>query len=336
VADSTGVAVAAASEVEVESEEEVVVVVRRSQGASITRLRSAIQASLSKRRHQAVDCSVPWYLRWSPLRAAIIAVCFFASRLMKTRFVIALIAGSLIATGLYGQDPKPLTVRETVDSLVAKNTEAKGGAEALRSVQTLRLQGKMIVNQGRLQLVYLQYKKRPGETRAEFSLQGMTQVVAFDGTQGWKISPFGGRKDPEKMSADDTKSLMEDAEIEGPLVDWKAKGSTVEYLGTEDVDGTAAHKLKVVRKNGDVNFVYLDPDHFLEIRIVSQRIEQGAQIEVETDLGDYEKIGGVFIPFSIEAGDKGSQDKQKIVLEKGEANVPVDEALFKFPTTPSK
>src|SRR3982075_2963862 len=138
------------------------------------------------------------------------------------------------------------------------------------------------------------------------------------------------------MSADDTKSLMEDAEIEGPLVDWKTKGSTVEYLGIEDVDGTPAHKLKVVRKNGDVNFVYLDPDHFLEIRIVSQRTEQGAQVEVETDLGDYEKIGGVFIPFLIEAGDKASQDKQKVMLEKGEANVPVDDVLFKFPTSPSK
>ena len=256
---------------------------------------------------------------------------------MKTRFAIALTAGSLVATTLYGQDPKPLTVHETVDSLVAKNTEAKGGIEALNSVKTLRLQGKMIVNQGRLQLVYVQFKKRPGTLREEVSLQGMTRVLAFDGTEGWKISPFGGRKDPEKMSADDTKSLMEDAEIEGPLVDWKAKGSTVEYLGTEDVDGTQAHKLKVVRKNGDVNLVYLDPDHFLEIRIISQRTEQGAQIEVETDLGDYEKIGGVFIPFSIEAGDKGSQNKQKVVLEKAEANVPVDDTLFKFPTTtPSK
>src|SRR5207237_6693383 len=96
-------------------------------------------------------------------------------------------------------------------------------------------------------------------------------------------------------------------------------------------------ELNVVRKNGDVNFRYLDPDHFPEIRIVAQRTEQGAQIEVETDLGDYEKIGGVFIPFSIEAGDKGSQNKQKVVLEKAEANVPVDDTLFKFPTTtPSK
>ena len=85
----------------------------------------------------------------------------------------------------------------------------------------------------------------------------------------------------------------------------RRKGSTVDYLGTEDVDGTLAHKLKVVRTNGDVSYVYLDPDHFLEIRILTQRVVQGAQVEIETDLGDYEKIGGVFIPFSIEAGPQG-------------------------------
>jgi hypothetical protein len=172
--------------------------------------------------------------------------------------------------------------------------------------------------------------------RTELTLQGMTVIQAYDGKEGWKVSPFQGRKDPEKMSADDTKSLIEDAEIDGPLVDWKAKGSTVEYIGTEDVDGTMAHKLKVVRKNGDVNFVYLDPDHFLEIRVLTQRVEQGAQVEVETDLGDYEKINGVFIPFSEEAGRKGSPDKQKIIIEKAEPNVPVDDAVFHFPATASK
>ena len=138
------------------------------------------------------------------------------------------------------------------------------------------------------------------------------------------------------MSVDDAKSLVEDAEIEGPLVDWEAKGSTVEYLGPEDVDGTLAHKLKVIRSNGDVSYVYLDPDHFLEIRILTQRIEQGAQVEVETDLGDYEKIAGVFFPFAIETGSKGSSDKQKIILEKAEANVPIDAAEFKFPPAASK
>jgi hypothetical protein len=251
---------------------------------------------------------------------------------MKRLIALLLVPTSLLAPALNAQELRPLTV----DALVAKNIEAKGGIDALRAVRSVRFTGKMLVNQGQLEFTYTQTKERPGRVRAEATLQGMTRVQAYDGAEGWKISPFGGRKDPEKMSVDDAKSLVEDAEIDGPLVDWEAKGSTVEYLGPEDVDGTLAHKLKVVRKNGDVSYVYLDPDYFLEIRILTQRLEQGAEVEVETDLGDYEKIAGVFFPFSREAGAKGSSDKQKIIIEKAEANAVVDEGAFKFPPVTSK
>jgi len=251
---------------------------------------------------------------------------------MYSRLTIVSVASALAVTAVYAQDKPQLTV----DELVAENVGAKGGADALRALQSIRLNGKMLVNEGQIQLAYAETKKRPDEVRTETTLQGMTAVEAYDGKAGWRISPFQGRKDPERMSADDVKPLMEDAEIDGPLVNWKEKGSTLEYVGREDVDGTSAYKIKVVRKNGDVNFVYLDPDHFLEIRILSQRVRHGAQEETETDVGDYEKIGGVFLPFSIESGRKGDSDKQKVVIEKAEANVPVDDAIFHFPTTASK
>jgi hypothetical protein len=251
---------------------------------------------------------------------------------MHTRFILLVVSAALVASAVPAQDQKA----PTLDELVAKNIEAKGGADALHALQSIRMTGKLLVQQGQIQFGYVTTKKRPGAVRTEASLQGMTSVQAYDGKEGWKISPFQGRKDPEKMSADDVKSLMEDAEIDGPLVDWKTKQSTVDYLGTEDVDGTLAHKLKVVRKNGDVNFVYLDPDHFLEIRVLTQRTEQGAQVEVETDLGDYEKINGVFVPFSMEAGHKGDPDKQKIIIDKAEGNVAVDDGIFHFPATASK
>ena len=246
---------------------------------------------------------------------------------MHLRLIISLIVAALSTPAIFAQG----TNQPTVDELIAKNIDAKGGAAALNSLQTLRSTGKLLVQEGQIELGYLQTKKRPDEVRTEASLQGMTQIEAYDGKDGWKVSPFFGRKDPERMSADDVKALVEDTEIDGPLADWKTKGSTVEYLGTEDVDGTPAHKLKVVRKNGDISFVYLDPDHFLEIRIVTQRVRHGAYEEVETDLGDYEKAGGVFVPTSIAVGSKGSADKQVVVVDKVEANVPVDDTIFHFP-----
>ena len=248
---------------------------------------------------------------------------------MHLRSVISLVFAAVITPTIFAQD----TNQPTVDQLVAKNIEAKGGATALHDLQSLRLTGKMLVQQGQIEYAYLQTKKRPDEVRTEASLQGMTQIQAYDGKEGWRVSPFFGRKDPERMSVDDVKALIENSEIDGPLVDWKTKGSSVEYLGTEDVEGTPAHKLKVVRKNGDVSFVYLDPDHFLEIRVLTQRMRHGAHEEVETDLGDYEKAGGVFIPTSIEAGRKGAPDKQRIIIDKVQANVPVDDTIFDFPAS---
>src|SRR5262249_22631225 len=148
---------------------------------------------------------------------------------------------------------------------------------------------------------------------------------------GWRISPFRGRIDPEKLSADDTKQLKMNADIDGPLVDYKSKGNTVEYLGTEDVDGTDAHKLKVTLKTGDVRYIYLDPDYFLEIREVDQIRVRGAQEEEETDLGNYEQVEGVYFPFSIESGPKGEPKDAKITIEKVEANPDLDDQLFHFP-----
>ena len=223
----------------------------------------------------------------------------------------------------------------TADELAAKNVAAKGGAERLAALHSLRLTGKILVNGDTLQLGYVATVARPDSVRIEATLQGLTLIQAYDGTQGWKVNPFQGRKDPEKMSADDAKDLSEDAaDFTGALVDWKAKGYRLDYLGTEDVDGTDAYKLRVSRSNGDITYVFLDPDYFLEIRTISRRIEHGVPRETVTDYGDYEQVNGVYFAFAQASGPKGSSDRNKVQFDKAEANTPLDGALFRFPATP--
>jgi hypothetical protein len=225
----------------------------------------------------------------------------------------------------------------TLEELVAQNTEARGGTAALNAMQSLRIEGKLLIQDGQFELHYVQTVRRPASVRTEATIQGLTQVQAFDGTTGWQINPFQGRKDPERLSTDDIKSLAETvADFDGALVDSKRKGNKLNYLGTEDIDGTLAYKIKLTRPSGDTEYVYLDPDHFLEIRLLSQRTEHGVQVETETDLGDYEKIDGVFIPFSIESGLKGSSDRQKLVVNKAEINAKTADAGFAFPSAAPK
>ena len=220
----------------------------------------------------------------------------------------------------------------TAAELAAKNVAAKGGIEPLNAIQSLRLSGKLLMNGGMVEVSYSMLVARPGAIRYEVQLQGLTKVQAYDGSQAWQINPFQGRKDPEKLSADDAKALSEDAaDFIGPLVDYQAKGYKLDYLGTEDIDGTEAHKLRVTRSNGDVTYVYLDPDYFLEIRTVNRRIEHGVPNETITDYGDYEKVNGVYLALALESYRKGSSDRQKVQIDKAEANVTADKTLFEFP-----
>lgn len=209
----------------------------------------------------------------------------------------------------------------TADELVAKNLAARGGEAKLRAIKSVHTVGKIRVGGGS-EAKTESWGLAPDKYRSEFSLQGMTAVQSWDGQQAWAISPFGGRKDPQKLSADDAKGLIEAADITGPLIDWQAKGSKIESLGTEDIDGTDAYKLRVTFKNGDSVVVFLDPDAFLEIRLVDHRMVRGQEDLQTTDLGEYEQVDGVYFPFEVGRNQ----------IEKVELNVPVDKS-FSFPGT---
>ena len=222
----------------------------------------------------------------------------------------------------------------SVDELIAKNIQARGGADKIAAIKDLKLEGKMRVSGGfgTFELTYVQYRKAPNLTRVDATVQGLTQVQAWDGNSAWRISPFQGRKDPERLSEDDAKQIADDADLAGPLVDYRKNGYRVEYLGTEDVDGTAAHKLKVSLKTGDTEYVYLDPDHFLEIRVVGQRRVRGTETEDITDFGDYEQVNGVYFPFSMSSRSKDGGNATAITIDKAKANTAISDALFAFPS----
>jgi hypothetical protein len=238
----------------------------------------------------------------------------------------------LLAAALLTVVSIPAAFGYTADELAAKNVAAKGGIDSIHAIKSLRLSGVMRIQHDTLELGFVTLIRQPGAVRYEATLQGLTQVQACDGAQAWQIDPFQGRKDPEKLSADDAKGLGEDAaDFLGPLVDYKAKGYKVDYLGREDIDGTEAYKLRVTRTNGDLTTVYLDPDYFLEIRAVNRRIEHGVPVETVVDYGDYEKVAGVYLPFSQESGIKGSTERQRVQFERGAANVDATDGLFQFP-----
>ncbi len=234
---------------------------------------------------------------------------------------------TLLAIALLGAST---ATAQTLDEIVAKNIEARGGLTKIKAIQSARMTGTMTMGQGMEAAMVLEFK-RPRMIRQEFTIQGMTGVTAYDGKNGWQIMPFMGKKDPEPMSADDLKEMEDQSDIEGDLVDWKEKGSKVELLGKDKVEGTDAWKLRVTLKDGTVKTIWLDTDSSLEIREESKRKIQGNDVDVVTTLGDYKEVGGLMVPFSITAQPKGGTGSQTISIKTVEFNVPVDSADFKMP-----
>lgn len=223
---------------------------------------------------------------------------------------------------------------QTADELVAKNIQAHGGLEKIKAITSVRMTASLDASGFKAEIGI--EEKRPDMVRQNFTVQGMTQIQAYDGGTAWQISPFGGRKDPELLGEEETRGMVEDADFDGPLVDATAKGNTVEYLGVDQVDGDDAYKLKCTLKNGDIFYYYLDPDSYLEIKIEKQRFIRGAVRESATIYGAYKPVNGVMYPFSIVSGPKNNPEAGgRITIKKVEVNISLDEKEFKMPAAPA-
>ena len=227
---------------------------------------------------------------------------------------------------------------QDAQSLVAKNLEARGGAAALDAIKSVSFDGR-VVFPGDFEVTYKETRAKTGAgdaDRVDFGLQGLDIIQAYDGHGGWKVNPLQGRKDAEKMSADEARALADEALIEGPLLAARKDGSRVDYLGREDFDGTNAYKLKVTQKDGDEFTYWLDPDTFLEIKVDETRKIRGAEQTTETELGDYEKVAGVYFPMSVDSWTQGQPNqRQRTVIASGTANGAVAADYFAEPQTPA-
>lgn len=221
----------------------------------------------------------------------------------------------------------------SLDEVIAKNLAAHGGADKLRALKTLRVKGH--TEGGWATFEVTTTYARTLKMRNDTAMQGMVESNAVDGSSGkafgWQTNAFSGRKDAVAMAPDDLTFALEDADFEGPLVDWQKKGHKLELLGTEDVDGSPAYKIKATLKSGTVEYLFLDADAFIEIKTVTQRKVRGTLVETETEYGNYEKVDGLYFPFSIESRARRSQNSSRFAVDSVEIDVPVNDTLFAKP-----
>jgi outer membrane lipoprotein-sorting protein len=219
---------------------------------------------------------------------------------------------------------------QTVDEIIAKNLQAKGGLDRLKAVNTLRMTGSIALAPG-VDAPFVMEFKRPNQMRMDVTIRGETVTSAYDGNAGWTVNPAMGITTPQPIPPDGLRQVEAQADFDGPFVDPAAKGHKIELLGKQVIDGTDAYGLKVTFKSGDVRYYYLSAARFLEIRIEGQASPGGMPMTTESTVGDYRDENGILMPHVMESGVKGNPQRQKMVVQKVEMNVPIDDARFKRP-----
>jgi hypothetical protein len=219
---------------------------------------------------------------------------------------------------------------QTLDEIVARHVAARGGLEKLRAVRTIRMTGRAVAGPGRDAIVRREIA-RPGRIRTEFVFQGTTGVYVWDGTRGFQVSPLDGRFEPEPLSAEAAAVSAEQADFEGPLVDWKAKGHKLKLVGETALPAGKAHQIEVTLKSGVVRRLWLDATSGLLVRSESTRKLRGHETAVEVAYSDYREAGGLRFAHAIEIGARGRPQRLRITVEKVELNPALDESRFAVP-----
>jgi len=237
---------------------------------------------------------------------------------------LVILACSVVAI-LFMQSAKA----QTLDDILKAHFDATG-QDALLKVEGYKITGKLY--QGGIEIPIESYTKRPGKIRFQGTFMGMTFVQTFNGSEGWELNPFQGSTTPEPMSADALDDMKLSADIDGFLWNWKEKGYLVTYEGTEDVEGTPCYKIKVVVKNEDVYYVYIDQDSYMLLRTNSKTMVQGVEVESDTYYSNFMLVDGIAFPGKSEIKYSG-QTALSFTFEKYELNVAILDGLFEKPVT---
>ena len=242
---------------------------------------------------------------------------------MKTALVLTL----FVSAGFAGT-----ASAQTVDEIIAKSLAARGGIEKLRAIRSMVKTESLSTPDGRGAPLTVRLL-RPGRIREELTLGGRRTVRAFDGQSGWIQNPGPPGTAVRPLTDGDLDELRDEGEngIDGVLADYAAKGSRIEFAGTQTVDGRPCYKLKVTLRTGHIQYQYIDTRTYLEVRAELLGTMDGKPSAVEQTISDYRDEGGVLFAHSIVSVIRGQPERSRLTIQRIELNPPIDERIFSAP-----
>ncbi len=224
---------------------------------------------------------------------------------------------------------------QSVEQVISNYIAARGGLDKIKSVHTERVTGTISFGPD-AEGPFLVERKRPLKMHMEITLNGQTLIRVYDGKDaGWIYNPFTPNPSVQPMNDFDLRNIFDEADFDGPFVDYKDKGNKVEFLDQHEIAGKPAYKLKLTSKNGDVSFFYFDASSALLLKWEGNRKINQKDVPWESFFHDFREVNGLKYPFLIESDAPGTDQTQRIVAQQIEVNIPIDDARFGKPNPPA-
>jgi hypothetical protein len=227
-----------------------------------------------------------------------------------------------------------VTPAQTAAQIVGRALTARGGIVKILAVKSQRVTG--TISFGEDVGPFVVELERPMKMHMKFTLQDQVMIRIYDGkSAGWANNPFAGKVNVEDMAEDELKNISDESDSDGPFVDAKQKGNHYELAGKDKVGDQDVWRIKLTTKNGDVRYYSFDAKTYLLLRWEGERRYKGQVIPTQSFFHDYRDVEGLKFAFKIDSGTSLSTIAQKLVIDKIELNIPIDDAEFAKPVAPA-
>ena len=228
----------------------------------------------------------------------------------------------------YAQAPAAAPL-PTVDDIIAKNLQAKGGAAKWQSMKSVKMTGKMTAQGTEMPLTV--YAMRPNFNRQEITMPAGKAIQAFDGTTAWVVNPMLGIETPQAVPGPAAELAKNSADFDGALINYKAKGNDIELVGKEQLEGKDVYHLKVTTKGGPVQHYLLDADSGIELRMSAEvELGSGQKQTLTTAMSNYKQVDGIMIPHTV-TQTAGGRTLLQWTITTVEFNAVPDDSIFRLP-----
>jgi outer membrane lipoprotein-sorting protein len=232
------------------------------------------------------------------------------------RLTISLVLAVFAITALSAQD---------LDKILSDHYKASA-QDKMAKITSTSMIGKSVAMGMETQMAI--YQARPNNFRLEVSVMGSKIINTYNGTTGWLYAPIMGVTEVRQMTQDELKTVLQQANMDSPLWDYKAKGNNIELTGTTE-DGSA-YMLKLTTAEADEMTICISKETFLISKVITTQMAQGMETEIEMEMKDYKVVKGIPTAHYM-ATKMGGQVMSTITFESIEYNKTLDSALFGKP-----